>query len=125
MSLLLRRQSAAAQGDSDALCNLGIFYGDGKGVAQDSVEAARLFGLAAAQGDARAQLNLGLFHSEGGRRPRHHRAHSARDSGERVRVRLGLLHGLRRDAQAQDVRQLQGGALLRRGVRAAGVGRAR
>jgi TPR repeat protein len=37
----------------------------GEPVAQDFVEAARLWGLAAAQGDAAAQYNLGLFYAEG------------------------------------------------------------
>jgi TPR repeat protein len=49
----------------DAQCNLGRLYYHGEGVAQDFVEAARLFRLAAAQGHAYAQFNLGLLYCRG------------------------------------------------------------
>jgi hypothetical protein len=96
---------AAAQGHQEAQFELGCLYVQGKGVPQDPAEAGRLWWLAAAQGedDAREGLKNSVVHA---------------------RVRRRVLHGLRRDAQAQDVHQVQGGALLRRGVPAAGVGRA-
>ncbi|KAJ1450717.1 hypothetical protein M885DRAFT_447392 [Pelagophyceae sp. CCMP2097] len=45
---------AAAQGDADALFNLGDCYTDGEGVPQDDDEAQRLFKRAAAEGHAGA-----------------------------------------------------------------------
>jgi len=45
---------AAAQGDADALFNLGDCYTDGEGVPQDDDEAQRLFKRAAAKGHAGA-----------------------------------------------------------------------
>jgi TPR repeat protein len=40
-------------------------YGEGRGVPQDYVEAARWYRLAAEQGDAQAQYNLGLAYARG------------------------------------------------------------
>jgi hypothetical protein len=59
-------RAAAAQGDAGAQFHLGRLYDQGdKGVAQNHVEAARLYRLAAAQGDAYAQGSLGLLYNEG------------------------------------------------------------
>ena len=55
----------AAQGDAAAQSNLGYMYENGRGVAQDYKEAARLYGLAAAQGHASAQFNLGVMYDNG------------------------------------------------------------
>ena len=43
---------AAAQGDADAQCALGVMHYEGQGGLVDLAEARRLLGLAAAQGDA-------------------------------------------------------------------------
>ena len=45
--------------------NLGECYRTGDGVAQDSVEAVRLFKLAADQGFAEAENNLGCMYARG------------------------------------------------------------
>jgi TPR repeat protein len=55
----------AALGDAGAQYNLAVLYSEGKGVAQNYAEAARLYRLAAEQGYANAQCNLGVFHSSG------------------------------------------------------------
>ena len=44
----------AEAGDADAQYNLGIIYGSGYGVAEDSVQAYAWFSLAAAQGNKSA-----------------------------------------------------------------------
>ena len=49
---------AAAQGDADAMFNLGFMLERGRGVAQDRAEAIGLYRLAAAQGDAKAAADL-------------------------------------------------------------------
>jgi TPR repeat protein len=48
-----------------AQCNLGIMYYYGKGVQQDSKQAAAWYQKAAAQGDAEAQCNLGNMYYYG------------------------------------------------------------
>ena len=45
--------------------NLGVRYGNGRGVPQDAAEAVRWYRLAAEQGDASAQFNLGLAYDTG------------------------------------------------------------
>ncbi len=55
----------AEQGDADAQFNLGIMYGDGRGVAQDYAEALQWYRKAAEQGYAKAQNNLGFMYSNG------------------------------------------------------------
>jgi hypothetical protein len=45
---------ATAQGDAEALCNLGMCHENGQGVPQDVHEALRLYKRAAAKGDADA-----------------------------------------------------------------------
>ena len=55
----------AEQGNATAQYNLGVLYGQGKGVVQDSAEAARWYRLAAEQGNAMAQGNLGIMYKDG------------------------------------------------------------
>lgn len=54
-------QPAAANGDADALFNLGQAYRLGKGVTQDVAKAEELFGRAAALGHPQAADNYGLL----------------------------------------------------------------
>jgi len=61
---------AAEQGYADAQFNLGLLYANGEGVAQDMVEAAKLFNQAAAQGHVDAQNNLGAMYYTGEGVPR-------------------------------------------------------
>jgi uncharacterized protein len=56
---------AAEQGLAEAQNNLGVLYGDGKGVAQDYTEAVKWYRLAAEQGSAEAQNNLGALYGDG------------------------------------------------------------
>ena len=58
-------QPLAEEGNVAAQFNLGLMHYNGKGLAQDFVEAATWFGLAAAQGDAAAQINLGVMYFNG------------------------------------------------------------
>ena len=58
-------RSKAEQGDAQAQFLLGRMYRFGNGVAQDDVEAERLFRLSAEQGHARAQNYLGFMYSNG------------------------------------------------------------
>ena len=51
-------RKAAEQGDDDGQFLLGYMYENGKGVAKDMGEAARLYRLAADQGSAAAQSSL-------------------------------------------------------------------
>ena len=55
----------AEQGDASAQFNLGLMYGNGRGVLKDEAEAVRWYRLAAEQGDAGAQFNLGLMYGNG------------------------------------------------------------
>lgn len=61
-------QTAAAQGDADAMFNLGQAYKLGKGVKQDLGQAEALFGRAAAQGHIQASDNYGLLLFQRGQR---------------------------------------------------------
>jgi TPR repeat protein len=59
---------AAEQGDTDALCNLGLIYAKGAekvGLKQDFHSAAKLYRKAADMGAREAQLNLGAFYYHG------------------------------------------------------------
>ena len=56
---------AADQGHALAQSNLGIMYGEGRGVPQNYAEAVKWYRLAADQGHARAQLNLGAMYAKG------------------------------------------------------------
>ena len=52
---------AAAQGDAEALNNLGYLFLHGLGVPRDRAEGIRLYRLAAAQGDENAQIKLDVL----------------------------------------------------------------
>ena len=54
---------AAEQGDATAQSNLGVMYGNGRGVLKNEAEAVRWYRLAAEQGDATAQFNLGFMYA--------------------------------------------------------------
>lgn len=54
-------RKAAEQGDADAQYQLGVMYGKGDGVSQNSVTAYAWLRLAAVQGDKGAAKSLGLI----------------------------------------------------------------
>ena len=54
---------AAAQGDANAQCALGVMHHFGRGGPVDFAEGRRLYGLAAAQGHADAQYDLCLLYT--------------------------------------------------------------
>ena len=56
---------ASAGGNMHALCNLGLRYAKGEGVAQDEKKAIRLFERAAFQGNTFAQNNAGYMYLHG------------------------------------------------------------
>ncbi len=58
-------RKAAERGDARAQYNLGSLYEDGRGVPQDSAQAAVWYRKAAEQGDADAQFNLGVLYDNG------------------------------------------------------------
>lgn len=58
-------RTIAEQGHARAQYNLGVMYGEGKGVPQDDVEAVRWYQQAAEQGHADAQFNLGWMSAKG------------------------------------------------------------
>ena len=58
-------EAAAEQGVADAQFNLGVMYGNGRGVPQNHTEAVRWYRLAAEQGVAEAQSNLGVMYYTG------------------------------------------------------------
>ncbi len=58
-------QLAAEQGNESAQLNLGLMYYQGRGVAQDDLQAAAWYRKAAEQGNAIAQFNLGMMYYEG------------------------------------------------------------
>jgi uncharacterized protein len=62
---LMTLTEKAKQGDAEAQFDLGALYGEGKGVAQDYIEAAKWYRKAAEQGHSRAQLNLGILFETG------------------------------------------------------------
>ena len=55
----------AAQGNALAQYNLGLMYGNGRGVVQDHKEAVKWYRLAADQGNAQAQFVLGAMYKVG------------------------------------------------------------
>ena len=55
----------AEQGVADAQYNLGVMYGNGKGVPKDYETAVKWYRLAAKQGHASAQFNLGVMYGKG------------------------------------------------------------
>jgi TPR repeat protein len=58
-------RARAEQGDAEAQFDLGFRYNTGRGVRQDTAEAARWYRLAAEQGLAGAQFNVGLMYDNG------------------------------------------------------------
>jgi TPR repeat protein len=58
-------EKAAAQGDAEALYNLGVLHAKGRGVPQDPARARALWEEAAAKGHAQAQANLGVMYKDG------------------------------------------------------------
>ena len=65
---VLVRETVEAQADrgvADAQFSLGLRFANGKGPAQDYVQAAQWYRKAAEQGHALAQLNLGIMYAEG------------------------------------------------------------
>ena len=87
-------QAEAANGDADALFNLGQAYKLGKGVKQDLTKAEALFGQAAAMGHIQAADNYGLLLFQRGEQVRalpYLRA--AADRGDpRAQYLLGVAH---------------------------------
>ena len=57
-------ESAARQGDANAMNNMAIMYGMGEGVEQSNVEAYAWFALAASRGSADAAANRDLAAQE-------------------------------------------------------------
>jgi len=55
----------AKKGFAQAQYNLGVMYGNGRGVAKDYSKAIKWWNLAADQGNGKAQYNLGLMHEKG------------------------------------------------------------
>ena len=58
-------RKAAEQGNAKAQCNLGVCYGNGRGVSKDESEAVKWYRKAAEQGNANAQFNLGVCYDNG------------------------------------------------------------
>lgn len=91
---------AAAQGDIDAQCHLGLMYELGYGVAQDFKLAGKWYRLAALAGDAVAQSHLALLLEAGalGPRPDYSQAakwyrRAAEQGDENARRALAELNG--------------------------------
>jgi len=55
----------AKKGLAQAQYNLGVMYGNGKGIAKDYSKAIKWWNLAANQGNGKAQHSLGLIHEKG------------------------------------------------------------
>jgi TPR repeat protein len=58
-------QLAAKQGYVEAQLNLGVMYGEGRGVAKNDIEAEKWYRLVAEQRVADAQYNLGVMYAKG------------------------------------------------------------
>ena len=58
-------RTLAKQGDAFAQFNLGVMYGQGRGVPQDKTEAMKWYRRAAERGDADAQFSLGTMYRLG------------------------------------------------------------
>ena len=58
-------QPLADQGDADAQYNLGLMYGNGRGVLKDDKQAVKWYLKAADQGFAEAQYSLGWMYASG------------------------------------------------------------
>ena len=59
-------QERAEAGDAEAQTNLGMMYGNGLGVPQDSAEALKWYRKAAEQGHAIGQFQLGWMYTSSG-----------------------------------------------------------
>jgi len=55
----------AKKGLAQAQYNLGVMYGNGKGIAKDYSKAIKWWNHAANQGSGKAQYNLGVMYEEG------------------------------------------------------------
>ncbi len=58
-----RYEKAAANGDADAMYNLGELYANGDGVARDYTKAREWYAKAAAKGNASAMISPGLLNA--------------------------------------------------------------
>ena len=58
-------QSLADQGNASAQYNLGVMYGNGRGVLKDDKQTVKWYQKAADQGYAKAQFNLGVMYAYG------------------------------------------------------------
>merc|ERR1712232_1168837 len=58
-------ESATAQGNTDAQCDLGVLYFTGEMVPKDQARAMELLKKASSKGDADAQYNLGVIYHQG------------------------------------------------------------
>lgn len=87
-------QASAAEGDADAMFNLGQAYKLGKGVPQDLTKAEELFGRAAALGHLQASDNYGLLLFQRGEKSRALPfIRAAADRGDpRAQYLLGIAH---------------------------------
>ena len=87
-------QPFAAEGDADAMFNLGQAYKLGRGVALDKPLAQDWYRRAAVKGHLPAQANLGILLFQGGEKPEAVRwLKSAADKGEmRAQYVLGIVH---------------------------------
>ena len=101
---LERDLEMARNGDASAQYNLGVRYGNGRGVLQDDQEEVKWYRLAADLGYASAQYNLGIMYQNG--------QGVLQDDKEAVKwYRLAAKHG---DASAQN--NLSASYYLGRGV---------
>ena len=88
----------AEQGDADAQFNLGLMYGNGKGVPQDYKQAAYWLKKSAEQGDATAQGNLGIMYDNGNGVPQDYKQavywfkKSAEQGEARAQAKLGSMY---------------------------------
>ncbi|MCP4414749.1 MAG: sel1 repeat family protein, partial [Gammaproteobacteria bacterium] len=58
-------RSSALDGDTDAMCQLGVLYQMGRGVPKDHAKAIEWYKKAAVQGHVKAQFNLGAMYESG------------------------------------------------------------
>jgi len=58
-------EKAVAQGDPNAMFNLGVLYRDGHGVVQSYSKAAELYTMAAEKGHVEAMVGLGALYFQG------------------------------------------------------------
>ena len=58
-------KAKAEKGDAEAQYDLGVYYGNGQGVAKDEIEAVNWYRKAAEQNYVEAQYNLGFCYYNG------------------------------------------------------------